>query len=86
MIWPLLCGMAKAKYYVLPRAVAGARAERIGLVSLCVEDDQLEAKSLESLAPGHRRAAPDPLEQARAQQLAAHGRARLRCFRPRSSC
>lgn len=41
--WPLLCGMAKAKYYLLTcRPMTGEEAERIGLVSLCVdEDDQL---------------------------------------------
>ena len=48
MIWPLLCGMAKAKYYVLTcEPCMGEEAERIGLVSLCVEDDQLEAKGVE---------------------------------------
>ena len=48
ILWPLLCGMAKAKYYLLLcEAVDGEEAERIGLVSLCVEDDQLEAKGVE---------------------------------------
>src|SRR6185295_7719950 len=48
IVWPLLCGMAKAKYYLLLcEAIDGEEAERIGLVSLCVEDDQLEAKGLE---------------------------------------
>ena len=48
IVWPLLCGMAKAKYYLLLcEPVNGEEAERIGLVSLCVEDDQLEAKGLE---------------------------------------
>ena len=38
--WPLLCGMAKAKYYLLTcRPLSGEEAERIGLVSLCVDDD-----------------------------------------------
>jgi enoyl-CoA hydratase len=38
--WPLLVGMAKAKYYLLTcAALDGAEAERIGLVSLCVDDD-----------------------------------------------
>src|SRR5689334_5406093 len=38
--WPLLCGMAKAKYYLLTcRPLAGEEAERIGLVSLCVDED-----------------------------------------------
>src|SRR5262245_31462384 len=38
--WPLLCGMAKAKYHLLTcRPLIGEEAERIGLVSLCVDDD-----------------------------------------------
>lgn len=46
--WPLLCGMAKAKYYLmLCESVYGEEAERIGLVSLCVEDDELQDKALE---------------------------------------
>lgn len=48
LIWPLLCGMAKAKYYLLTcDPISGEEAERIGLVSLCVEDDQLQAKALD---------------------------------------
>ena len=48
IIWPLLCGMAKAKYYLLLcEAVSGEEAERLGLVSLCVEDDELDDKALE---------------------------------------
>ena len=51
IIWPLLCGMAKAKYYLLLcEPISGEEAERIGLVSLCVEDAELEAKSLEVAA------------------------------------
>ena len=47
IVWPLLCGMAKAKYYLLLcEAVDGEEAERIGLVSLCVDDDQLEERAL----------------------------------------
>src|SRR2546430_6852221 len=42
IVWPLLCGMAKAKYYLLLcDEVRGEEAERIGLVSLCVDDDAL---------------------------------------------
>lgn len=42
MVWPLLCGMAKAKYYLLTcDRLTGEEAERIGLVSLCVDDDKL---------------------------------------------
>jgi enoyl-CoA hydratase len=48
IVWPLLCGMAKAKYYLmLCESVSGQEAERIGLVSLAVERDQLEAKAME---------------------------------------
>jgi enoyl-CoA hydratase len=37
IVWPLLCGMAKAKYYLLTSDfLDGREAERIGLVSLCV--------------------------------------------------
>lgn len=37
MIWPLLCGMAKAKYYLLTSEfIEGREAERIGLVSKAV--------------------------------------------------
>jgi enoyl-CoA hydratase len=46
--WPLLCGMAKAKYYLLTcDTLTGEEAERIGLVSLCVDDDQVHARAME---------------------------------------
>ena len=39
IIWPLLCGLAKARYYLLTnKSMSGAEAERIGLVGLCVPD------------------------------------------------
>ena len=48
IVWPLLCGMAKAKYYLLLcEPVSGAEAERIGLVSLATEDDELLPKAFE---------------------------------------
>jgi len=48
IIWPLLCGMAKAKYHLLLcEAVSGEEAERIGLVSLSVPDEALDARALE---------------------------------------
>jgi enoyl-CoA hydratase len=48
IIWPLLCGMAKAKYHLLLcEPVTGEEAERIGLVSLAVPDEDLERRSLE---------------------------------------
>ena len=46
--WPLLCGMAKAKYYLLTcDTLTGEEAERIGLVSLCVDDERVQARALE---------------------------------------
>ena len=46
--WPLLCGMAKSKYYLLTcDTLTGEEAERIGLVSLCVDDDQVQTRALE---------------------------------------
>src|SRR5512145_2416312 len=48
IIWPLLCGMAKAKYYLLLcETITGEEAERIGLVSLAVPDAELREKALE---------------------------------------
>ncbi len=42
LVWPMLCGMAKAKYYLLTcEHISGEEAERIGLVSKCVDDDKL---------------------------------------------
>lgn len=47
IVWPLLCGMAKAKYHLLLcESVSGEEAERIGLVSLCVEDERLDETAL----------------------------------------
>ena len=48
IIWPLLCGMAKAKYHLLLcEPVTGEEAERIGLVSLAVPDADLQARALD---------------------------------------
>ncbi|MFC6591573.1 enoyl-CoA hydratase/isomerase family protein [Deinococcus lacus] len=58
LIWPLLCGMSKAKYYLLTgESVSGEEAERIGLVSLCVEEDELLSRAW---AVAHRLAAGSP--------------------------
>lgn len=47
IIWPLLCGMAKAKYYLLTcEPIDGETAEKLGLVSLVVDDDQLQTTAL----------------------------------------
>jgi enoyl-CoA hydratase len=46
--WPLLCGMAKAKYYLMTcDPLTGEEAERIGLVSLCVDDEYVEERAVE---------------------------------------
>jgi enoyl-CoA hydratase len=48
IVWPLLCGMAKAKYHLLLcEPMNGEEAERMGLVSLCVPEDELEDRALE---------------------------------------
>ena len=48
IVWPLLCGMAKAKYYLLTADfVDAAEAERIGLISLCVPPDELMDRAVE---------------------------------------
>ncbi len=47
LIWPLLCGMAKAKYYLLLcDSISGEEAERIGLISRVVEAEQLQQDAL----------------------------------------
>ena len=47
IIWPLLCGMAKAKYYLLLcEQITGEKAEEIGLVSMAVDEADLEATAL----------------------------------------
>ena len=51
IIWPLLCSMAKAKYYLLLcDQLLGDEAERIGLVSLAVDDAELDGKAVEIAA------------------------------------
>ncbi|MEA2623448.1 MAG: enoyl-CoA hydratase [Chloroflexota bacterium] len=48
MIWPLLCGMAKAKYYLLTSdPIDGKEAERIGLVSRVVSRAELMSTTME---------------------------------------
>ena len=56
IIWPILCGMAKAKYYLMTADfIDGAPADRIGLVSLCKPQDEVlpaAMKIAEQLAAG----------------------------------
>ncbi|SDV48371.1 enoyl-CoA hydratase/isomerase family protein [Chitinasiproducens palmae] len=60
IVWPLLCGMAKAKYHLLLcEPIDGAEAERIGLVSVAVEDGTERERALaiaERLAEGSQTA------------------------------
>src|SRR5579864_3103856 len=60
VIWPLLCGMARAKYLLLTcEPLSGEEAERIGLVSLCVPDEELHTRALtvaQQLAAGSQSA------------------------------
>lgn len=58
--WPILCGMAKAKYYLLTSdVILGSEAERIGLVTMAVPREEVLAKSIEiatRLAKGSQQA------------------------------
>ena len=48
IIWPLLCGMSKAKYYLLTcEPLTGEEAERIGLISKVVDDDKVVETALQ---------------------------------------
>jgi len=48
VVWPLLVGMAKAKYYLLTcEPMTGEEAERIGLVSLCVDAPELDERAMQ---------------------------------------
>lgn len=61
IVWPLLCGMAKAKYYLLTADfIDGAEAERIGLVSRSVPAAEVLDTALQiatRLASGPQQAA-----------------------------
>ena len=60
VIWPMLIGMAKAKYYLLTcEFLDGTEAERIGLVSQVVPHDELMDKAMDvahKLASGSQQA------------------------------
>src|SRR5699024_11214545 len=59
IIWPLLAGMAKAKYYLLTgEMLTGSEAERIGLVSKALPREDVLDEALrvaETLATGDRK-------------------------------
>lgn len=60
LLWPMLCGLAKARYYLLTgEMVTGTEAERIGLVSKAVPRDQVLGEALRvanTLASGSQQA------------------------------
>ena len=48
IIWPLLCGLAKARYHLLTnKPVSGTEAERIGLVAVAVPDAEVVGAAFE---------------------------------------
>lgn len=48
IIWPLLCGMAKAKYFLMTAdTFTGEDAERMNLISMALPDAEVEAKAIE---------------------------------------
>ncbi|MGE0386997.1 MAG: enoyl-CoA hydratase/isomerase family protein [Gammaproteobacteria bacterium] len=48
MVWPLAIGMAKTKYFLMTNeSINGEDAERMGLVALAVDLDQLQARAVE---------------------------------------
>jgi enoyl-CoA hydratase len=61
IIWPLLCGMAKAKYYLMSgEHLYAEEAERIGLISRVVDDDKLQETALQ-VAVNLSRASPSAI-------------------------
>ncbi len=58
IIWPLLMGMAKAKYYLLTcEPITGRLADELGLISKALPDDEVEDEALRiasKLADGAR--------------------------------
>jgi enoyl-CoA hydratase len=62
ILWPLLCGMARAKYYLLlSEQFSGEEAANMGLVSMAVDAESVDAKAeaiaarLAELAPAATR-------------------------------
>lgn len=77
LLWPLLVGLAKAKYHLfLNEPLTGEEAERLGLVALAVEDEGVYAEALEVA----ERLAKGPKEALRHTKHALNGW--LRAFLP----
>ena len=61
VIWPLLMGMAKAKYYLMTNEpIDGVEAERVGLVARVVDDEDLDSYT-RSLASSLAARSPEAL-------------------------
>ncbi|MBV1880437.1 MAG: enoyl-CoA hydratase/isomerase family protein [Pseudomonadales bacterium] len=60
IVWPILCGMAKAKYYLMTAEfIDGKEADRVGLVSMSLPKDEVLPKAMEianNLAAGSQHA------------------------------
>jgi len=85
--WPLLVGMAKAKYYLLTCApLSGEEAERIGLVSLCVDDEEVPITATQvdvaMLAGSSRESASRFLATLERAGVISQGRGRLTVHDP----
>ena len=83
ILWPLLCGMAKARYYLLTgEMITGEEAERLGMVSKAVPRDAGARRGPARRGqPGYGLAAGHPLDEAGAEQLAQDGGPDLRPVR-----
>ena len=75
ILWPLLCGMAKAKYYLLTSdTLDGVEAERLGLVAKVGRRCGRSRGGLRHRQPaGPRLADRNSLDEVLPEQLAAHG-------------
>ena len=87
IVWPLLCGMAKAKYYLMTAEnFSGEEAERMNLISMALDDEQVEGRAVEvAVAARRERAGRAALDQADAEPLDPPGRRRSSTLRWRWS-
>ena len=67
--WPLLWRHGQGEVLLSPRRLTGEEAERIGLVSLCVDDDDLMPGRWTWRPSGGRQPGRHPLDEARPQQM-----------------
>ena len=59
IIWPLFAVLAKSKYHLmLSEPISGEETERIGLVALCVEDEEVMDRAW--TLPGNWQLGPSP--------------------------